>query len=451
MDEGPAGAVLEHLRRQAAAEAMGHLADGQLMERFLATGEEAAFAALLYRHGPMVWRTCQRILRHRHNAEDVFQATFLTLARRAAAIRKRASVACWLHGVCYRLAHRLQAELARKPPVTAGEADSSTPDPTNQACMNEVQAALDDELARMSEKYRLPLVLCYLEGKTRDEGALHLGWSLSTLKRRLERGRQMLAARLKRRGLSLGVVLVSATLLENAAAVAVPPTLLSSTCKITTLSATGQALTGVVSARVAALSEGMVHAMRMTRLKLTAAVVLTVGILSGAGLWAANQRPGKAPPAAQAAPPPAKAPARADAKEDLAALRQRGDYLVNQVARCGDCHTPRDERGRLDTSRHLQGAPTWFRPRVKPKGEWEDHAPNITASGKAGKWTEAKMIKFLSTGPETDAPMPSYRLTVEDARAVTVYLRSLKGKAGKKERERKRPERERRRREKDDD
>lgn len=108
------------------------------------------------------------------------------------------------------------------------------------------------------------------------------------------------------------------------------------------------------------------------------------------------------------------------------ALVKRGEYLVNEVARCGDCHTPRDPQGKLDFTRHLQGAPMWFKP--TRAGEWEDKAPDITMSGKAGKWTEDKMVKFLSTGEKSDPPMPAYKLTVEDARAVTAYLRSLAGK-----------------------
>lgn len=107
------------------------------------------------------------------------------------------------------------------------------------------------------------------------------------------------------------------------------------------------------------------------------------------------------------------------------ALIKKGDYLVNDVARCEDCHTPRDERGRLDKSRLLQGAKMWFRPAVRV-GEFEDKAPDITLTGKAGKWTEEKMIKLLTSG-HSDFPMPSYKLTEEDARAVTAYLRSLKG------------------------
>jgi mono/diheme cytochrome c family protein len=116
------------------------------------------------------------------------------------------------------------------------------------------------------------------------------------------------------------------------------------------------------------------------------------------------------------------------------AIVQRGEYLVNVVARCGDCHTPRTDKGKLDMSRHLQGATMWFTPKVK-KGEFEDHAPDITNSGRAGKWNEAKMVKFLSTGEKSDPPMPAYNLTVEDAEAVTAYLRSLPGRkkeAGKK-------------------
>jgi len=122
-------------------------------------------------------------------------------------------------------------------------------------------------------------------------------------------------------------------------------------------------------------------------------------------------------------------------KAKAGAIVKRGEYLVNVVARCGDCHTPRTDKGKLDMSRHLQGANMWFTPKVK-KGEFEDHAPDITNSGRAGKWNEAKMVKFLSTGEKSDPPMPAYNLTVEDAEAVTAYLRSLPGrKAGDKKRD----------------
>jgi mono/diheme cytochrome c family protein len=120
----------------------------------------------------------------------------------------------------------------------------------------------------------------------------------------------------------------------------------------------------------------------------------------------------------------------ADPKPDPA-LVKRGDYIVNRVALCGDCHTPRDAKGRLDLTRSLEGAPIPFTPRSKPK-EWEDHAPNITAGGKPGKWGEQKLIRYLTTGvngegEKASAPMPAYNLSPEDAKAVTAYLLSLNG------------------------
>jgi hypothetical protein len=155
--------------------------------------------------------------------------------------------------------------------------------------------------------------------------------------------------------------------------------------------------------------------MKATGIALAALVV-------GAAVWsrACGEKPRPAP-----VPPPGDP-----------ALIKRGDYLVNQVARCGDCHTPRDDRGRLDLTRHLQGARMWFTPRVEA-GEWEDRAPDITLSGKAGKWTEERMVRLLTGGKECDPPMPKYRLELQDARAMTAYLRSLPGRKGGAGKERK--------------
>jgi mono/diheme cytochrome c family protein len=152
-----------------------------------------------------------------------------------------------------------------------------------------------------------------------------------------------------------------------------------------------------------------------------AALLLVAVLLAGAGIQSGARgdkpRPGPAP---QPLDP---------------ALVKRGEYLVNQVARCGDCHTPRDDRGRLDPNRHLQGAAMWFTPKVRI-GEWEDRAPDITRSGKAGKWTEERMVRLLTGGKESDPPMPAYKLEPADARAVAAYLRSLPGRKGRDARER---------------
>jgi mono/diheme cytochrome c family protein len=182
--------------------------------------------------------------------------------------------------------------------------------------------------------------------------------------------------------------------------------------------------------------------MTTNKLKQVAAAVLAIlTVACAVGLWTAHSTRASEPAAFQAAP----------AGKGDPALIKRGAYLVNDVARCGDCHTPRNARGGLDMTRHLQGATMWFTPKVKGRGEWENRAPDITVSGRGGRWTEARMIKFLSTGQKSDPPMPAYKLTTEDAQAVTAYLRSLSGRKGEgrgeREREgkgkRKRRERER--------
>jgi mono/diheme cytochrome c family protein len=138
----------------------------------------------------------------------------------------------------------------------------------------------------------------------------------------------------------------------------------------------------------------------------------------GVVIWAFVSATGEYRPAA----------ATAQDKDKQDALIKRGDYLVNKVSRCGDCHTPRKDNGKLDTSKHLQGATTWFAPlpNIKFK-KWDKTVPDITKGGMASKWSEEKLITFFSTGVQVNMPMPAYNLTLEDAQAVTAYLRSLPG------------------------
>src|SRR5581483_58270 len=156
-------------------------------------------------HGPMVRGVCRRVLRHAEDAEDVFQATFLVLARKAGSIRWKRSIAPWLYQVAYRLAHKGRVQAARRRELQA------TVEPAAKAVdesWREVCAVLDEELHNLTEKYRAPLVLCYLEGQTRDEAAERLGWSLGTIKRRLQKGRELLRLRLMHRGVTLPAVLL---------------------------------------------------------------------------------------------------------------------------------------------------------------------------------------------------------------------------------------------------
>jgi RNA polymerase sigma factor (sigma-70 family) len=441
MNNGPIHAVLQHIRHLAAIEEFREQSDSRLLERFLATKEEAAFGALLQRHGPLVWRVCQRVLQHRQNAEDVFQATFLTLARKAATIRKQASVASWLHGVSYRLARRVQMELSRQRPLGDRSIADARPQGVDQSSARELQDVLDEELMGLKEQHRIPLVLCYLEGKSRDEAARQVGWSLRTLKRRLQAGRKLLASRLTRRGVSLGVAALSAGLLQSTVLAAPPPVLVGASSKAAALIVADKSVAGVISAQAIAISNNLVRSMFMTKLKKAAALILVLLALGGgAGVWAflapepsqERQADAARKPIGDEVPGAEQPRERQDeklvqARMEPADIVKRGEYLVNIMARCGNCHTPRTGAGELDMTKHLQGAPLWFTAKVRPRGEWAERAADITMSGRAGKWSEEKMIKFLSTGGKAEHPMPAYTMSVDDARAVTNYLRSLPG------------------------
>src|SRR5262245_44327760 len=192
MADQPLRSVLRHVQKLATAQAADNLSDRDLLERFVARRDEAAFAALVERHGPMVLSICRRALRHSHDAEDAFQAAFLVLARKAASIRHKDALGSWLHGVAYHVATNLRRGLARRRAheVPLGEAIQA--DKAGEATWREVRTVFDEELARLPERFRAPLVLCYLEGRTRDEAAQELGWGLATLRGRLERGRELL-------------------------------------------------------------------------------------------------------------------------------------------------------------------------------------------------------------------------------------------------------------------
>ena len=189
---GPRLSLLDQLFQLAAGPATDAAPDQQLLDRFVTGQEEDAFTALVRRHGPMVLGVCYRLLRDTHDAEDAFQATFLVLARKAASIQKRDSVGSWPHGVALRVAGKARVESVRRSrrerlrpaPALAATGDAIT--------WGELRSVLDEELGRLPSSWRAPLILCYLEGQTQDEAARRLGWSKSTLRRRLERGRGLL-------------------------------------------------------------------------------------------------------------------------------------------------------------------------------------------------------------------------------------------------------------------
>src|SRR5262245_41381493 len=174
--------VLRHIRELTATENP----DRQLLERFSADHDEEAFGTLVRRYGPLVLGVCRRVLGNRHDAEEAFQATFLVLARRASSIRKQEALGSWLHAVAYRAAIRARLHATTRQQRDRHALPRRSPDPLAEVTGRELASVLDEELQQLGERYRAPLVLCYLEGKTRDEAAQQLGWSLGTFKRRLE-------------------------------------------------------------------------------------------------------------------------------------------------------------------------------------------------------------------------------------------------------------------------
>src|SRR5262249_15867311 len=175
----------------------------ELLERFLAANDGSAFTVLVERHGPMVLGVCRRALRHHHDAEDACQATFLVLARQVASVRKKTSLSSWLHGVACRTASNLRPEQhLRRPREQAVEPHAPGGAGAGVSWLI-VQIILAEALEPLPERYRSPLVLCYLDGKTRDEAARQLGIRAGTLHGRLERGRERLRERLSARGLTL--------------------------------------------------------------------------------------------------------------------------------------------------------------------------------------------------------------------------------------------------------
>src|SRR5579871_5375562 len=201
--------LIQCLRKMVAPQSYAHVPDSQLLDQFLTQQSEAAFATLVKRHGPMVLSVCRRVLQHTEDAEDTFQATFLVLARRAGSIRKQESVSSWLHGVAYRVSRMYKTKKAR---CLSSQRTMPVPlaaDPGEDINWRELRSLLDVELQKLPEKYRSPLVLCYLEGWTRDEAARQLGVSKAVFRRRLENGRELLGRQLARRGLTLSAALTA--------------------------------------------------------------------------------------------------------------------------------------------------------------------------------------------------------------------------------------------------
>ena len=262
--------VIPPLRRAALLHDQAGMTDGELLGSFIHHRDAAAFEILVRRHGPMVLGVCRRILGNSHDADDAFQATFLVLVRKAEAIRSRELLASWLYGVAQNTARKLKAvnarRRARERPVTA------VPEPETRSAEpgDDLRPLLDREVAHLPVKYRAPLILCDLEGKSYKEAAKELGWPQGTVAGRLARARALLAKRLARRGLAPSAGALALVLSPRTASAGVPAPLLVATVEAAGLLTTGQAANGIISAQVIALTEGVLQAMRWSKLKMAA-------------------------------------------------------------------------------------------------------------------------------------------------------------------------------------
>ncbi|AGA25705.1 RNA polymerase sigma factor [Singulisphaera acidiphila] len=284
------GVTIRRIERLFHLGTVAGMSEVQLLERFVLQRDEAAFEALVARHGPMVMGVCRQWLRDPSDAEDAFQATFLVLVRKAGSLRDCALLGNWLYGVAYRVSLRARAESAKRRSRETARIDDRV-DPQEPGSQ-ERYPWLYEEVNRLPEKYRAPIVLCYLEGRTHEEAAEQLCWPVGTVKGRLARARALLRSRLSRRGLAPSVGVLTAALSGDALA-AVPVSLIESTVLAASgLVAAKGVAAGLIPAQVALLMEGVSHSMFLSKLKLVAASVVIAGLVTTSAGVIARQAPG---------------------------------------------------------------------------------------------------------------------------------------------------------------
>jgi RNA polymerase sigma factor (sigma-70 family) len=335
---------LQQTLRQLRAHAADELNDAELLHRFATVHDEAAFAALVQRHGPLVRGTCRRILGDAHAADDAFQVTFLILACKAGARRWQATIGPWLWRVARHVALRARSRMARRPEGTPPFPEGTTSDPADDAAWREVGPILDEELERLPRRLREPLVLCCLQGKTHAEAARTLGWPIGSISNQLARGRARLGDRLARRGVTLSAALVAWPAAQSHAA---PAALHETTVRTAALFAVsgGNAL----PTRIGALAQEMLWAVWLTKLKVITACLLLIGALVGSGIFyfgalaAPPGSPGE-PPAQyradrSATPGATNDPVPAGAVARMGSLRFRHSYHPSSIAIAPDGKT----------------------------------------------------------------------------------------------------------------
>jgi RNA polymerase sigma-70 factor (ECF subfamily) len=342
MLDGQPSPVLRLIRRMARPRDACTDGDAQLLQRFAACRDEAAFAALVQRHGPMVLGVCRRALSCAEDAEDAFQATFLVLVRKAGSLRRPELRANWLYGVACRTAARAKAEAARRRTHERRAVNPHAVEPVDEVLWRDLRPVLDQEIRWLPDRYRAPFVLCYLEGRTNREAADRLGCPEGTVVSRLASARARLRRRLAGRGVALSAGAVLALASDNALSAAVPAPLAEATVKAAIGFAAGHAAAaGSVPARVAALTEGVVQAMWMNQVKaLTAGLLAVAAVVWAAFLFApvtpAAEQPREAPRPEAAPLVQAAAEAEEADNEEKVSVKGLPPVVVKTVPQAGD-------------------------------------------------------------------------------------------------------------------
>jgi RNA polymerase sigma factor (sigma-70 family) len=322
------GIVLRQIDRLFGEGTLTGLGDGPLLDRYLTRRDEDAFEALVDLHGPMVLGLCRRMLRDPRDIEDAFQATFLVLVRKAPEIRDPDLLSSWLYGVAYRVARRARDRTLRRRDreATVRELEvAEDPEPTDRA---DVAPMLDQELSRLPERYRAPLVLCYLRGRTHDQAAEDLRCPVGTVRSRLARGRELLRKRLTRRGFAPTVVGGflggDATLPARLLVATVPPPLTAATVRgAVGFGSSSIIKAGVAAASAVALARGVLTTMKLAQLKwiglAALATTLSTGGVIAVGVAAEGQKSAENPPPASTT------------EARLKALEDKIDRLMNRL------------------------------------------------------------------------------------------------------------------------
>lgn len=368
--------------------------DEELLRRFVADRCDLAFAQLVTTHGPLVMSVCRRVLGKEQDAEDAFQATFLVLARKAASLRRARSLPAWLHKTAYRIALRAKSANVRRREQPLEDETMIATGTLSHFASDHDQSTLDEELNRLPDRYRLPVFLCCVEGMSRNEAARRLGWSVGSLKGRLERGRQRLRRRLLLRGVSLGVALALLVHAQQTAQAAVAPSLVASTVRAGLQYAAGQGMVGYVSQNSLSLANGSLHVMSLTVSKVVLCSLMVIGSIT----WGASWLP---------------APAIAGTCEgDGPALILQADVISSPAPQTLVAFSSADEGDK---------------PRRSPEAEGI-RRPAKAAPGRSAEGEDTRALQGFR--PQTEREAALYRMLLQLQREVAEMRRAVHSRAG---------------------